>query len=185
MGCDYMREREREREENREEKRERGEKIWKKKLILFSEYFDQKKKKKKEKKSRRRTNDPLSTGIVTWTSSSTNHLHDILWWQFNMSTFRWIIHLSACKRERRRQVKTNVSESTKAQQQPLTISKSTPKHSPLITTVCAGRFTPHASVAVEHKTFNRRSRNKRSTRSRSMRVIPAWWMPIPHGMTYF
>ena len=50
---------------------------------------------------------------------------------------------------------------------------------PLMITVCAGRFTPHASVAVHTSTFTTPSLNIFSVRVRSARSIPAWWMPKP------
>jgi len=50
---------------------------------------------------------------------------------------------------------------------------------PLITTECAGRLTPHAKVAVQTSTRAAPAPKKRSTRVRSGRSIPAWWMPKP------
>jgi len=52
-------------------------------------------------------------------------------------------------------------------------------------TVWAGRFTPHAKVEVETKTWMWRSANKSSTRVRSTRFIPAWWIANPKGKSSF
>ena len=48
-------------------------------------------------------------------------------------------------------------------------------------TVCAGRLTPHASVAVEHSTWTWRSAKRSSTSVRSARARPAWWIAKPYG----
>mmetsp|Transcript_3399 Transcript_3399/g.7067 ORF Transcript_3399/g.7067 Transcript_3399/m.7067 type:complete len:216 (-) Transcript_3399:1040-1687(-) len=50
---------------------------------------------------------------------------------------------------------------------------------PLMMTVCAGRLTPHASVAVQTSTLMSPSPKSRSMSDRSGRSIPAWWMPKP------
>ena len=50
---------------------------------------------------------------------------------------------------------------------------------PLITTVWAGRFTPHARVAVETKTWRCPSEKRSSTRVLSDLLRPAWWTPMP------
>ena len=50
---------------------------------------------------------------------------------------------------------------------------------PLMMTVCAGRLTPQASVAVQQRTFTWPSEKRRSVRLRSERSMPAWWMPKP------
>ena len=54
---------------------------------------------------------------------------------------------------------------------------------PLMITVCAGRFTPHASVAVLTSTCTCPSAKSSSTSVRSARLIPAWWMANPYGST--
>mmetsp|Transcript_15707 Transcript_15707/g.53639 ORF Transcript_15707/g.53639 Transcript_15707/m.53639 type:complete len:336 (-) Transcript_15707:647-1654(-) len=48
-------------------------------------------------------------------------------------------------------------------------------------TVCAGRFTPHARVAVHTSTLSTPAANARSTSVRSERSMPAWWHPKPLG----
>ena len=45
---------------------------------------------------------------------------------------------------------------------------------PLMMTVCAGRLTPHASVAVLTSTWMWPSAKRSSTSVRSARVMPAW-----------
>ena len=50
---------------------------------------------------------------------------------------------------------------------------------PLIITVCAGKFTPQASVAVHTSSWIKPSENSFSIRLRSERSIPAWWHPNP------
>mmetsp|Transcript_574 Transcript_574/g.1538 ORF Transcript_574/g.1538 Transcript_574/m.1538 type:complete len:267 (-) Transcript_574:621-1421(-) len=56
---------------------------------------------------------------------------------------------------------------------------------PLMMTVCAGRFTPQARVAVLTSTCTCCSRNRSSTRDRSDRGIPAWWIANPYGRRSF
>ena len=56
---------------------------------------------------------------------------------------------------------------------------------PLMMTVCAGRFTPHASVAVDTSTCTWPPANRSSTSLRSARAMPAWWMAKPYGSTSF
>mmetsp|Transcript_18092 Transcript_18092/g.68344 ORF Transcript_18092/g.68344 Transcript_18092/m.68344 type:complete len:217 (-) Transcript_18092:343-993(-) len=46
-------------------------------------------------------------------------------------------------------------------------------------TVCAGRLTPQASVAVQQSTLISPAMNSCSARLRSLRSMPAWWMPMP------
>ena len=56
---------------------------------------------------------------------------------------------------------------------------------PLMITVCAGRLTPHASVAVLTSTCVWPSANSSSTSVRSERFMPAWWMAKPKGSSSF
>ena len=49
----------------------------------------------------------------------------------------------------------------------------------MMMTVCAGRFTPQASVAVQHSTLMTPHSNICSVIVRSDRSIPAWWIPMP------
>ena len=46
-------------------------------------------------------------------------------------------------------------------------------------TVCAGKFTPQAKVAVDTKIFKCLSANNSYTKSLSGLDKPAWWIPIP------
>ena len=48
-------------------------------------------------------------------------------------------------------------------------------------TVCAGRLTPHANVAVDTSTCMWPSAKRSSTSVRSARVIPALWIAKPYG----
>ena len=54
-----------------------------------------------------------------------------------------------------------------------------------MTTVCAGRLTPHAKVAVQHKTFTTPAAKRRSTRVLSDRSMPALWQPKPRWKSSF
>ena len=56
---------------------------------------------------------------------------------------------------------------------------------PLMITVCAGRFTPHASVIVDTSTWISPRPNSSSTAVRSERQSPAWWMAKPAGSSCF
>ena len=51
----------------------------------------------------------------------------------------------------------------------------------LIITVCAGKLTPHAKVAVEIKIPICFSANKSSTNHQSFQFKPAWWIPKPYS----
>ena len=48
-------------------------------------------------------------------------------------------------------------------------------------TVCAGRLTPQASVAVQQSTLMWPCEKRRSVRLRSLRSMPAWWWPKPRS----
>jgi hypothetical protein len=56
---------------------------------------------------------------------------------------------------------------------------------PLMITVCAGRFTPQASVAVDTNTLIWLSAYNYSTSNLSFLSRPALWMPIPYGNKSF
>jgi len=51
---------------------------------------------------------------------------------------------------------------------------------PLMITVWAGKFTPHAKVAVEIRSCKCLSANRSSTSVLSFQLRPAWWMPTPN-----
>lgn len=55
---------------------------------------------------------------------------------------------------------------------------------PRITTTCAGRFTPQASVAVQITTPRRPCLNKSSTKRLSSFWRPPWWNPTPFSIVY-
>jgi len=52
-------------------------------------------------------------------------------------------------------------------------------------TVCAGKLTPHAKVAVETKSYICFAPNRSSTNAQSHQSSPAWWIPIPNSIRSF
>jgi len=110
--------------------------------------------------------------IELWTSCSTKYLHHVQHAELYKRTILRIIYLSSYQGN---------GQSTMLCDWPIARIKI----KPLMITVCAGRLTPQARVAVQTSTFKSPCENSFSTRLRSALSIPAWWMPTPFSNNAF